>query len=106
MGETETAGKGFTITVIKNDAVQPKDDVPVTEYVVVVEGVAITLGPEAVFNEEDGYHPYDTAPLALSVTDCPAQIVCVGDTVIRGRGSTFNTVVAVAVHPFALPTTV
>jgi len=84
LGETETVGSGFTTTVMLDEAVQPKDDVPVTQYVVVEEGVAMTLGPEEVFNEEEGYHKYEEAPLALSVTDCPAQMVCGGDTVMEG----------------------
>lgn len=53
-GETETAGKGFTTTVVCDEAVQPFAEVPVTMYVVVEVGFAMTLEPVDELSVADG----------------------------------------------------
>ena len=52
-GETVTAGNGFTVTVACAVAVQPLRS-PVTVYVVVDNGDAITLAPVDELSVEDG----------------------------------------------------
>ena len=44
-GVTEITGSGFTFTVTCVDAVQPLPSVPVTVYVVVEVGLAVTVEP-------------------------------------------------------------
>lgn len=54
-GETISAGSGFTVTVVCAEAVQPLRN-PVTVYVVVIGGVAVTLEPADEFNVNAGLH--------------------------------------------------
>ncbi len=46
---------------------------PVTVYVVVVVGYAITVAPVVIERSCAGLHVYDVAPLAVSVTLPPEQ---------------------------------
>ena len=55
-GETEIAGSGFTVTVVCDVAVHPFAEVPVTIYVVVEVGCAVTLEPVDEFNDAEGLH--------------------------------------------------
>jgi hypothetical protein len=50
-----------------------------TVYVVVLAGVDVTDEPVELLNEAAGLHTYVFAPFAVSVVDCPAQIVA-GET--------------------------
>jgi hypothetical protein len=54
-GETETTGSGLTVTVTCADAVHPVTD-PVTVYVVVVSGLAVTVEPLVLLNPVAGLH--------------------------------------------------
>lgn len=67
-GETVTTGTGFTVTVTCAVAVQPRAS-PVTVYVVVDTGFAVTLEPVAELNPVAGLQVYVFAPLAVSVAD-------------------------------------
>ena len=68
-------GKGLTVTVVVAVAVQ-LPIVPVIVYIVVVEGLAITLDPEAELNPVPGDQLNDEAPNALRVAVCcPIQIL-------------------------------
>ena len=71
LGVTVTLGNGFTVTVTW--AVQPPG-VPVTVYVVVVAGDAVTVEPVVLLKPVEGLHVYDVAPVAVKVVDCPIQI--------------------------------
>jgi hypothetical protein len=58
-GEAEavTFGKGFTVIVTRAVFVQPVEvTVPVTVYVVVVDGVAIGFAILALFKDPEGDH--------------------------------------------------
>lgn len=57
-GDADTVmfGKELTVTVTVFVFLQPYELVPVTVYVVVVEGLAITVDPVEVFKEEEGDH--------------------------------------------------
>ncbi len=55
LGETNTDGEGFTVTVNCVEDEHPFA-LPVTVYVVVAEGLAITLEPVDELNDEDGLH--------------------------------------------------
>jgi hypothetical protein len=65
---TVTTGKGLTVTVTCPVAEQPLD-VPVTVYVVVVVGFAVTDEPVVALNPVAGLHVYVLAPLTVSVAD-------------------------------------
>mgnify|MGYP006957740211 CR=1 FL=1 len=82
------------------------DKFPITVYVVVEEGVAVTLAAVDELNEEEGLHKYVFAPVALRVVDCPLQILSSGETEITGYGLTVIVTCAVAVHPSKSPMTV
>jgi hypothetical protein len=70
----------LTVTVTCADAVHPFV-VPVTVYVVVEEGLAVTLEPVELLREDDGDHEYEEAPLAVNVAGKPLQIAVLGETV-------------------------
>lgn len=53
--ETISAGSGFTVIVVCAEAVQPLR-LPVTVYVVVDNGEAVTLEPVEELNVDDGLH--------------------------------------------------
>ena len=55
-GETVTTGIGFTVTVVCADAEHPFASVPVTIYVVVVIGFAVTGEPVVELSAVDGVH--------------------------------------------------
>jgi uncharacterized protein YlxW (UPF0749 family) len=57
------------------------------EYVVVEVGLAVTDEPVVALNAVAGDHEYVDAPVAVSVADCPLQIVA-GATEITGSGLT------------------
>jgi hypothetical protein len=71
--------------------VQP-ERFPVTVYVVVTDGVAVTFGPEDVFSVDAGLQEYEFAPVAVSTAFCPLQIVSPGEIDIAGTGLTFTVV--------------
>jgi hypothetical protein len=56
-GVTATGGVGFTVTVTWADAVQPLLPKPITVYVVVVAGLAVTLAPVDALRVDEGVHP-------------------------------------------------
>ena len=63
-------GSGFTFTVTCVDAVQPLLSVPVTVYVEVEEGFAVTVEPVVALSPVAGDQMYVVAPLAVSVAVC------------------------------------
>lgn len=95
----------LTVTVPWAVAVHPFASVPVTVYVMVEVGLAVTEEPVVALNPVAGVHVYELAPLAVSVVDCPLQIVAeVTDT--TGSGFIVTVTCADAVHPFEVPVTV
>ena len=83
----------------------PLAPVPVTVYVVVEAGEAVTDEPVVELNPVAGLQVYELAPVAVSVVDCPAQMDA-GGTEMTGGGFTVTVTCAVAVHPFLVPVTV
>lgn len=63
-------GRGFTVTVTCIDAVHPLLSVPVTVYVIVEAGVAVTEEPVVELSAVAGVHEYVEAPLAVNVALC------------------------------------
>jgi hypothetical protein len=83
---------------------QPRPSDPVTEYVVVTTGTSINVGPV----DNDGFHVYVEAPLAVSVTE-PELHRTDGVAAIEttGRVLTLIVIVSLAIHPDPLsPSTV
>ena len=79
-GETLITGGGFTVTVTCAVAVHPLL-VPVTVYVVVVAGVAVTDEPVVLLKPVGGDHVYEVElPDAERLTLCPWQIEVFGVT--------------------------
>ena len=68
LGDTVTTGTGFTVTVTCAVAVHP-DASPVTVYVMVEAGLAVTEEPVFALNPVEGDHEYVAAPFAVSVVD-------------------------------------
>jgi len=61
--------------------------VPVTIYVELEEGLALTEVPVVADNPVDGLQAYVLPPLAVSATDCPLQsVVETGRTPMEGNG--------------------
>jgi hypothetical protein len=79
---------------------------PVTVYVVVETGLAVTLEPVVALSAVDGVHEYEFAPAAFRVVDWPAQYVISGETVTTGTGLTVTVTCAEPVHPLISPITV
>ena len=102
---TVTTGRGLTVTVTCVVAVHPFK-VPVTVYVVVEVGDAVTVEPVVLLSPVAGDQEYVVAPLAVSIADCPTQIAGGVGTVTTGSGLTVTVTCAVAVHPFKVPVTV
>ena len=88
LGETVTTGIGLMVTVTCAVAEHPFTSVPVTIYVVVDDGFAVTEEPVVALNAVDGLQEYVLAPLAISDTDCPAQTAAGVFTLITGNGFT------------------
>ena len=96
----------LTVTVPCPVEEQPFASVPVTVYVVVVDGFAVTLEPIVELRFVDGLHVYEFAPPAVRFVDCPSQIVA-EETVTTGSGLMVTVTCAVAVQPLAsVPVTV
>jgi hypothetical protein len=95
-------GRGFTVIVTCAVEVHPPES-PVTVYVVVADGLTITLVPVS----EPGIHVYVVAPAAVSVVELPLQIVeADADTVTVGVMTTVTVTCAVEVQPPRSPVTV
>ena len=65
----------LTVTIEVAVLVQPFKSVPVTVYVIVLVGLAVTLEPVTVFKFVAGDHVYVLAPKAFNIVDVPEQIV-------------------------------
>ena len=78
---------------------------PTTVYVVVIVGLALTEVPVELLSVAAGLQMYVFAPLAVSVADCPLQIVA-GATVMFGWLDMVTVTCAVAVQPNEFPVTV
>jgi hypothetical protein len=69
-----TTGKGLTVTVTVAVLVQPAALVPVTVYVVVAVGDAVTVVPVVELKPVEGVQLYVEAPLAVRFVLCPVHI--------------------------------
>lgn len=105
-GVIETAGNAFTVIAAVAEDEHP-DVVPVTVYVMVTVGDAVTVEPVVALSDVAGDHVYVVAPLAVRVLLLPAQMAEVaGVTVTVGVGVTVIVEDADAVHPAVVPVTV
>jgi hypothetical protein len=93
------------VTIDVAVAVQPATDVPVTVYVVVEPGDAVTTEPVEELNVPEGLHAYVLAPFAVKVALDPGQIVA-ELTVTVGKGLTVTRAVAVLTQLPEVPVTV
>jgi hypothetical protein len=72
--------------------------VPVTVYVVVTVGFAVTVAPVVEDNPVEGLHVYVVAPLAVSIVLPPVQIVA-EDGVTTTTGTGFTVAVTCVLGP-------
>jgi hypothetical protein len=93
-----TTGVVFTVTITVVAPVHPVANDPVTVYVIVAVGFAVTEPPVVPLNPVPGLHVYVVPPLAVKVVDVPLHIVAAG-TLTVGMGLTVTTAVVVAVAP-------
>lgn len=94
---TLTLGIAFTVIVFETLAEQPAAFVPVTEYVVVVDGLTVMEAVVAPL-----LHKYDDAPLAVRVADAPTQIADGALTLTVGTPLTTILTLPTAEQPFEL----
>jgi len=82
--------------------------VPVTVYVFVVAGLAVTAAPVVALNPVAGLHEYVVAPLAVRLTGLPPEHIVAegGVTVTVGVGLTVITTDCVSLQPPLTPVTV
>jgi hypothetical protein len=93
-GDTVIAAIWFTVTVTVEELMQPLLSVPVTVYVVVTAGLAVTKAPVTALNPVAGLQLYVDAPLAVSGVLPPKQIA--GDEGVTVTvGNAFTVTVAV-----------
>jgi hypothetical protein len=80
----------------------PLASVPVTIYVVLIVGSAVTVIPDPEVNPVVGLQEYEVPPPAVSSTDCPLQRTGAdGLAVITGNGFTVTVTLVVLLHPLA-----
>jgi len=97
-----TDGSACTVMVRMVELIHPDALVPVTVYVVVIAGAAITEFPEVADSPDAGLQLYEAAPVALRVAEPPAQIAVVaGDTTTVGAGLTVRLSVTALSQPTA-----
>jgi hypothetical protein len=84
---TDTLGAAFTIMVVLDVTEQPLALVPVTEYVVVTDGLTVMLAEIAPV-----FHKKLVAPVTVNVVDAPAQIE-LEEAEILIDGTAFTTIV-------------
>jgi hypothetical protein len=101
----DAVGNGLTVTTTWSVFTQPLASVPVTVYVVVAVGEAVTLAVFVALKPVDGLHTYVAAPLATKLVDDPSQIAASFPAATTGNGFTPIVVTAlVAEQPSALVT--
>jgi hypothetical protein len=102
-GVTVTVGSGVTVTVTVWLALH-EPLVPVTVYVLVDAGLAVTVAPVVALKPVPGAHVYDVAPLAVRLVLLPAQIVADGGVmVIVKEAFTVTVTVLVLEHEPLVP---
>ena len=101
-GVTLVVGTGFTVTATVFTALLHPAEVPVTEYVIVLAGLALIEDPVVALRAVFGDQLYVVAPLQFNAVELPAQIVDkMAVAVTVGVGFTVTTTVAVALQPLA-----
>jgi len=106
-GVTITVGVLLTVIVTVCVLVQ-LPVVPVTVYVVVIPGLAVTDAPTVPLNPAAGAHVYVEAPLAVRFVPLPPvhMLAAAGVTVTVGVGFTVTTTVAASEQLPVVPVTV
>ena len=102
---TVIVGVEFTETVLVATFVHPL--LPVTVYVIVVVGEAVTLAPVVADRPVPGAQVYVVAPVAISVVGEPEQIAMFAPAPTLGSRLTVTAFIAVFTQPLAsVPVTV
>ena len=97
---TLIVGEVLTVTTLVLVDEQPADDTPITVYVVLVVGLAVTVLPVIALIPVEGVQLQVAAPVAVSVPLNPLQILNAGVDVSAGNGLTVTTDVVLPVQPF------
>lgn len=99
------AGRGLTLTVTTAVLLHP-ELVPVTVYVVIIVGLAVTLVPVEADSPTAGDHTYVVPPLPVNVVDEPEQMVTSAPPLIAGTELTLTVTVAALLPQLFVPVTV
>lgn len=99
---------GVAVTVIIDESIAEQLPlVPVTVYVVVTAGEAVTIAPVVELRPVNGLHEYVVAPLAVRLTLLPEHIDDAGGAMVTvGVLPTVITIESILVHFPVLPVTV
>ena len=79
---------------------------PVTVYVVVMVGVAVTVDKDVELKLPPGFHVYVLPPDTVNVLEPPKHIADDGDTVNEGALTTLTVTTALVVQVLLAPITV
>ena len=101
------AGIVFTVTVTVAEFLQPDAFVPVTEYVVLADGLAVILAPVVEESPAAGVQEYEVPPVAVRVVEEPLHMATPALAPMVGSAFTVTVTVAVLLQPDAfVPVTV
>jgi hypothetical protein len=100
-------GNAFIVTVFEAVLTQLLPSVPVTVYVIVLDGFAVTVAPVVADKLVAGLQLYVTAPVAVNPVDAPVHIATSDPADTAGNAFTETVFEAVFIQPLAfVPVTV
>ena len=104
-GEKATGGfidnsDSLTVIVISASALQPPESVPITTYVVVIDGLAVGVALSGLLSDSPGVHANVLAPDASNCISSPAAIVVFEASIsMTGTVSEATVILLVNTHP-------
>jgi hypothetical protein len=100
----DTVGNALTETVFDAMLTQPLPSVPVTVYVILLDGLAVTVAPVVADKLVAGIQVYVTAPVPVNPVDKPLHIATFDPADTIGKAFTVTIDVTEEEQPEALGT--